>query len=316
MSNLLEVVVVKRTDVTSVISVFELAKHDGTRLPPYTAGAHIDVQVADGIVRQYSLLGDPKDRDRYLIAVLRETNSRGGSKGMHERVFASNVICISEPRNHFELDHSADHYVLVGGGIGITPILAMARTLLADMKSFELHYCAKSRTGAAFLDVLAESSFSDRVHTYFDDENQKLDPAGFAQYSGAQVYVCGPAGFMDWVSETAIAAGVLPDNVRREYFAAAPKGTVDNDSFEVTIQSTGQSFLIPPDKSVARVLEDAGVEILLSCEQGICGSCITTILEGLPDHRDSVLTETERQSNTIFTPCCSRAKTKRLVLDL
>jgi len=315
----IEVEITGRVDATSAISVFELKTPSGDPLPAFSAGAHIDVKISDDLVRQYSLCNDPAERDRYMIAVLNDPSSRGGSRTLHESFLKGKRIVIGEPRNHFPLDGTEHHVVLVAGGIGVTPILAMARQLKREGRSFEIHYCARSRVSAAFLDVLAEDTFAGAVHLHFDDERAvggALNPLEVFSRDKIEVYVCGPTGFMEWIIASAENWGVASDSIHREFFSPVQHSDTSNGSFEVQLASTGQIFVVPPDKSIVRVLDEAGVEVLVSCEQGVCGSCITEVLEGEPEHRDSVLTESEKRSNTIMTPCCSRAKSKRLVLNL
>lgn len=317
MQKWLEVEVFRRDNTTDSISVFELRRPNGEDLPAFTAGAHIDVKVSDGLIRQYSLSNDPIETSRYVIAVLNEPVSRGGSKAIHENFQQGMLISVGEPRNHFPLTDADDRFILVAGGIGVTPILAMARELLRLERSFELHYCIRSRSTGAFLDVFESAEFKDFVTLHIDDEpsTPKLDVEKIVKADKSRLYVCGPAGFMNWVLTTAEAC--MPhDRIHRESFTAAPIEAPTDEGFEVEIASTGQKFFIPTDKSVATVLEEAGVEVLVSCQQGICGSCITNILEGEPDHKDSVLSESERKSGKLFTPCCSRAKSAKLVLDL
>lgn len=317
MQKWLEVEISQRQQATEAISVFELRRPDGGDLPSFTAGAHVDVKIGDGLIRQYSLSNDPIETDRYVIAVLNEPASRGGSRAIHESFLHGMKIAVGEPRNHFPLADGDDHFVLVAGGIGVTPILAMARQLSRMGRSFEIHYCIRSRTTGAFLDVLLGPAFAGRVTLHIDDEadSPALDIARAVDQARARLYVCGPGGFMNWVLGTA--QGCMPEErIHRESFSAAPIEAANDDGFEVEIASSGQVFFIPADKSVAQVLEEAGVEVLVSCQQGICGSCITNILEGEPEHRDSVLSESERNSGRVFTPCCSRARSARLVLDI
>jgi vanillate O-demethylase ferredoxin subunit len=317
MQNWLEVEIFRRENVTDSIALFELRRPNGEALPAFTAGAHIDVKVSDGLVRQYSLSNDPIETSRYVIAVLNEPMSRGGSKAIHETFQQGMLILVGEPRNHFPLEDADDRFILVAGGIGVTPILAMARELLRLERSFEVHYCIRSRATGAFLDVFESPEFKNLVILHIDDEpnTPRLDVEKLVEADKARLYVCGPGGFMNWVLGTAEAC--MPhDRIHRESFAAAPIEAPTDEGFEVEIASTGQRFFIPTDKSVAAVLEEAGIEVLVSCQQGICGSCITNILEGEPDHKDSVLSESERKSGKLFTPCCSRAKSAKLVLDI
>ncbi len=317
---MLEVVVVRKNIEAEGVCSFELAATDGRSLPSFSAGSHIDVHIPGGLVRQYPLCNHPDENHRYLIGVLRDPGSRGGSQAMHEQVQEGLRLSISEPRNLFPLAHEAKRTLLFAGGIGITPILCMAERLAQIGEDFELHYCARSAERTAFIERMQKSSFADRVHFHFDDgeSTQKLNAPdvlqGFSE--GHHLYVCGPGGFMEFVLSSARACGWPEDRLHREYFAAAPVSNVDDGSFEIQLASSGRCFQVAADRSVAEVLIEAGVEIPLSCEQGICGTCLTRVLEGTPDHRDMFMTDEEHKRNDQFTPCCSRAKSPRLVLDL
>lgn len=317
---MLEVRVNRRHREAQDILGFELRSLDGASLPPFSAGSHIDLHLPNGLVRQYSLCNDPRERDRYQIGVLLDPASRGGSRCLHEAVQEGARLRISEPRNLFPLAHDAGHSLLFAGGIGITPILCMAERLAQSGAEFELHYCCRSLERAAFLERLRQSSFAARVHLHFDDgcADQRLDAARLlaAAQADSHLYVCGPGGFMAHVLDSARQAGWDETRVHREYFAAAPAPEAASGSFEVQLASSGQCFRIPPERSVADVLLEAGVDIPLSCEQGICGTCVTRVLAGEPDHRDLFMTDAEHARNDQFTPCCSRSKSPRLVLDL
>ncbi|RTR53435.1 oxidoreductase [Pseudomonas aeruginosa] len=317
---MLEVRITRRTVEAQDIVGLELCSLDGSSLPPFSAGSHIDVHLSNGIVRQYSLCNDPRERDRYQIGVLLDPNSRGGSQHVHQYLEEGGLLKISEPRNLFPLVHEAKRSLLFAGGIGITPILCMAERLAVTGADFELHYCARSADRAAFVNRLEKSAFSDRVHLHFDDGHaeQRLDAARVLANpdSGTHLYVCGPGGFMGFVLDSAEGAGWSEANLHREYFAAAPISQGNTGAFEVQLASSGQCFQIPADRSVADVLMDAGIDVPLSCEQGICGTCVTRVLSGEPDHRDMFMTDAEHARNDQFTPCCSRSKSPRLVLDL
>ena len=250
--------------------------------------------------------------------MLKDPASRGGSEAVHTLTEGAELQ-ISEPRNLFPLVHEAKRSLLFAGGIGITPILCMAERLAHMGADFELHYCARSSDRAAFVDRLHQAPFSNRVHLHFDDGKggDPLDAAAVlaAPEQGTHLYVCGPGGFMEHILGTAKAQGWAEANLHREYFSAAPAAQADDGSFEVQLSSSGQVLQVPADQSVAQVLEAAGVIVPLSCEQGICGTCLTRVLEGEPDHRDLFMTEEEQAANDQFTPCCSRAKSARLVLD-
>jgi len=316
----LQVRIVARTAEADDICSFALASLDGAALPPFSAGAHIDVEVRPGLLRQYSLCGDPR-QPHYEIGVLREPASRGGSHTIHAEWQVGRVIAISAPRNHFALA-PAGRSLLLAGGIGITPLLCMAEELAQAGAPFELHYCARSATRAAFGQRLRAAPFAPQVHFHFDDgpAAQRFDAARLLATPApdTRLYVCGPAGFIQHVLDSAERLGWPSERVHREYFAApasapaaAPAG-----SFQIRIASTGQVLTVPAHRSVAEVLRKHRIEIPLSCEQGVCGSCVTGVLEGVPEHRDVYLSEAEKAGNRQFTPCCSRARSSLLVLDL
>ncbi|MCW8277853.1 oxidoreductase [Pseudomonas sp. PCH199] len=316
---MIEVVVTSRNNEALDICSYELTCARGGPLPSFSAGAHIDVHLPSGLIRQYSLCNHPQERHRYLIGVLKDAASRGGSQSMHELINSGDRLFISEPRNLFPLVGEGRRSLLFAGGIGITPILSMAEQLAHSGADFELHYCARSSGRAAFVERLKGSSFSDRVHLHFDEEvESRLNAAEVLANPAPDVhlYVCGPSGFMQHVLDSAKAQGWRDGQLHREYFAAAPVDASADGAFQVKLGGSGQVFDIPADKTVVQVLESYGVEIPVSCEQGVCGTCLTRVLEGVPDHRDLFLTEDEQAANDQFTPCCSRAKSALLVLDL
>lgn len=311
--------VIKKTREAEDIVSFELASIDGKPLPPFSAGAHIDVQVAPELMRQYSLCNDPTESHRYQIAVLRDPNSRGGSIAVHDSINEGDVITISEPRNHFPLV-PAGHYLLLAGGIGVTPILCMAERLAKVGADFRMHYCTRSIERTAFHDRIKAAAFTDRVQFHFDagppEQRLDLEAVLASAQPGTHIYVCGPTGFIDFVTGTARARGGPGEQVHVEYFGAAPQDTSGDAAFEVKIASSGKTYAIAADKTVTAALLEHGIDIPVSCEQGVCGTCITRVLEGEPDHRDLYFTDEEHAANDQFTPCCSRAKSKVLVLDL
>ena len=316
---MMQVKVLHKKQEAQDICSYELVRTDGGQLPAFSAGSHIDVHLPGGLIRQYSLCNDPAEQHRYRIGVLRDPASRGGSVAMHDQVKAGDLLQISEPRNHFPLVHAAKT-LLFAGGIGVTPLLCMAQRLHTAGAAFEMHYCTRSQDRTAFRDEIARSPFAPNVHFHYDDggAEQKLNLASVISKlaPGTHLYVCGPTGFIDWVSKTAVDYGWPADQVHREYFSAAPQDTSGDQAFQVTIASSGAVFEIPANKTVVRALEEHGIEILVSCEQGVCGTCITRVLKGECDHRDHYLTDDEKAKHDQFTPCCSRAKTKMLVLDL
>jgi vanillate O-demethylase ferredoxin subunit len=313
-------VVAKTWREAAGVYCFELADREGRELPSFTAGSHVDVEIAPGVTRQYSLCNDPRQRDRYLIAVLREDAGRGGSVGLIDGLAAGRTIRVSEPRNHFALEPSARRTVLIAGGIGVTPLLAMAERLAHTGAPFELHYAARSPERAAFLERIRTSTFADRTRVYFSEgpEPARLDlDAVLADPApGAHLYVCGPARLIEAALATAKAKGWPNSRVHREFFAAPVAEAREAGPFEIEIASSGQVIVVPADRSATEVLAEHGIEIATSCEQGVCGTCIARVLEGVPDHRDVYLTPEEQAAGDQMTLCCSRARTGRLVLDL
>ncbi|HEY0286495.1 MAG TPA: PDR/VanB family oxidoreductase [Pseudomonas sp.] len=315
---LLTVQVRKRQLQGDGVVVLDLIPVGGTKLPAFEAGAHVDIHISPGLVRQYSLCSDPADNTVYRLGVLRDPASRGGSTSVHDTLLEGAEVQISAPRNLFPLASEARRSILIGGGIGITPMIAMAYALHAKGEDFELHYCGRSRSRSAFLDELQGAGFAERVHTHFDDEapEQKLDMdrvLGQAE-TCVHVYTCGPSGFMDWVIAESVKHGYADDHIHREYFQIE----VDNSgaSFEVVAARSGKTVQVAEGQTILEALADIGIQIEISCEQGICGTCLCDVLEGEPDHRDVYLTEDEKQANDQILVCCSRAKSKKLVLDI
>ena len=310
----------KQAEADGVCSL-ELVDPGGAALPPFSPGSHVDVHLPDGLVRQYSLCNPPTDTHHYQIAVLRAPDSRGGSTAVHDTVREGDLLRVGAPRNHFELAPSA-HAVLLGGGIGITPILCMAEHLARAGASFELHYCSRSPSRTAFRERIARSGFAERAAIHFDDgaPDQKLDIARVlaAPAPGKRLYVCGPGGFMDWVIASARSMGWDQGHIHREYFAAAPVDTGDDGAFDIRLARTGGCFTVGKEQTVIEVLAAHGHEVETSCEQGVCGTCLTRVLEGEVDHRDLFLSDEEKARHDQFTPCVSRARAgcRLLVLDL
>ena len=305
--------VVAVRDVAQEIRLFELLPADGRPLAAAAAGAHLDVTTPPGVVRPYSQCPAPKGQ-RYEIAVKKETAGRGGSASMHERVTVGDCLAIAGPRNHFPLHEDAGRALLIAGGIGITPILAMARSLAQQGKPWELHYCARSAQQAAFVDEL-QALPAGQVHTWFS-ETPLLDVRALlaAPREGVQVYCCGPVGLMEAVKHAS--AAWPQDSVHFEWFSAPVHEHGAERAFEVELARYGRCFTVPADKSILQVLREQGVEVASSCEAGVCGSCETAMLCGEADHRDMLLSEEERQANKSLMVCVSRAKSERIVLDL
>ncbi len=317
MDNLLNVQVAAKTLLAEGIAGFELVSATGSALPAFEAGAHIDVHLPGGLIRQYSLFDLPAD-DCYRIGVLREPESRGGSALLVDDIAVGDVLSISAPRNHFALHPEEATSLLFAGGIGITPILCMAQQLERDGRAFEMHYCGRTRSRMAFVDRLPGERFCVDVHADDGPPEQQLDARAAigAPAPDKHLYVCGPGGFMAHILDTAMALGWDDEHLHREYFAADPIDHSGDAAFEIEIQSTGQVVKVGAEQSAANALLDAGFDLPLSCEQGVCGTCMTKVLSGTPDHRDLYLTSEEHARNDCFMPCCSRAKTPRLLLDL
>lgn len=309
--------VVRETDE---IASYTLAPLTSGALPAFDCGAHIDVHLPNGITRQYSLLG-PCDRlDRYRIAVKREAESRGGSRYIHEALNVGSKIAISPPRNNFPMVPEADRVVLLAAGVGITPILTMAEDLAGRGADYELHYFTRSPELTAFADHIAGSTLAENTYHHFgmtpEQVRQELVAILASYRPGAHVYLCGPGPFIDMVlAET---AETWPkDAVHLEYFSNVPVAPRDDDDgFEVHLANSGQSYFIPPDMSIAEVLMEHGIDIEVSCEQGVCGTCVTKVLEGMPEHNDMFLSDEEHERNDQMTICVSRCMGNRLVLDI
>lgn len=324
-NDLIRVTVARKRREAEGICSFELIDTTGAPLPSFEAGAHIDVQIpgsgATPLVRQYSLANAPGERRRYLIAVLDEPASRGGSRAMHRAVQEGDVLLIGTPRNNFALAGSAsrEQTLLLAGGIGITPILSMAEALLQAGADFALHYCARSADRLAFAERLAQPAFSGRVHRHLsaDPSSSRLDIVGLLQGPSAQrrLYVCGPESFLDATRAAARAADWPEDQVRFEHFAHKVQASADDGAFLVRLARSGRTIPVAADQTVVAALSAHGIELPVSCEQGVCGTCLTRVLEGVPDHKDVYLTPDEQARNDQFTPCCSRSRTPLLVLD-
>lgn len=319
MSDWMTLVVAKKNPEAEGIVSFELVDPNERQLPDFTAGSHLDVEVMPGVVRQYSLCNSPRDKFRYLIAVLHEPRSRGGSAALISGFNIGSQIKVSQPRNLFRLNACAARSILIAGGIGITPILSMAQHLSDASAEFELHYCARNRSRMAFYDSICNSSFFSKAHFHFDGRELTrfdLQRSLRARGEGDHLYVCGPVGLVEEVFATAEGLGWAKTQLHRELFvtSASPREDCDQE-FEVQIARTGNRYLVPSGRTVMEVLEANGVHIRKSCEQGICGACLTRVLEGVPDHRDNFMTEAEHEANEHFTPCCSRAKSAVLVID-
>ncbi|MCF1369617.1 PDR/VanB family oxidoreductase [Burkholderia cenocepacia] len=312
-------------DAAQDIRCFRVSRVDGQPFDAYEPGAHIDVTAPSGVTRQYSLCGNPDECGSYLFAVKKEAQSRGGSRSLHDDVNVGAELSIGTPRNLFRLADDASEHVLIAAGIGITPLLSMAYALHKRGARYRLHYFARSRAHAAFVDALSAEPFASHVTFHYGVEPdalaaelgrcvESIDPT-------AHVYTCGPGPFMDAV--VAAAARRIPeDAIHLERFAAEPSGAVTAanaapaDGFEVRLQRSGHSVRVAPDTSIVDALAQIGIEVDTSCGEGVCGTCMVPVLDGEPDHRDHCLSKAERASNTVICCCVSRARSAVLVLDL
>ena len=310
-----ELVVTDRVAVAEGIVSLTLADPGGGELPVWTPGAHVDLLLTPELTRQYSLCGSPSDRERWRIGVLLDAGGRGGSQHVHASLQAGSRVQVRGPRNNFPLA-AAGRYVFVAGGIGITPLLPMIAEAEATGASWRLHYGGRRRQSMAFVDELLER-YGDRVELWPEDERGMLDLAallGQAQ-AGVLVYTCGPEGLLQAVERTC--AGWPAGSLYVERFVAKP---VDDSAaattFEVVCQRSGITVTVPEDRSILEVVQGAGVAALSSCLEGVCGTCETAVVEGEPDHRDSLLSEDEKAAGDYMMICVSRCHGARLVLDL
>ncbi|ASU37042.1 hypothetical protein hmeg3_01185 [Herbaspirillum sp. meg3] len=301
----------------TAIRIFELHAADGTALPAYQPGAHIDITLGNGLVRQYSLCCDHPSPDRYRIAVKQEPQSRGGSAWLHAEAKEGDALQIGTPRNAFALADAAGSHLLFAGGIGITPVLSMAYALLRDGADFHLHYFVRDDESVAFRDELTGASLTAHVSIHAGLSAEQTGAVIAAALTDAAVdahaYTCGPGPFMATVVDFATAR-LGASQVHKESFSA-PVAQAGDAAFVVRLRD-GKEIDVASGKTALACLQEAGVEVDCSCEVGVCGTCQTKVIEGIPDHRDGFLSEKEKASNRWFMPCVSRAKTGVLVLDL
>ena len=315
--------VARKTMLAQDICGLDLVAEDGGALPDWEAGAHIDVHVGRGdtpFVRPYSLCGVPGQPGPWQVAVLREAASRGGSAAVHAWLGEGSSLQASPPRNHFHLVRQQPHSLLLAGGIGITPLLAMAEQLHADGADFRLHHCTRSMARTPFIERMNAAPWADRVQRHLDDgapgQRLQLSSVLSRHGPGRHLYVCGPQGFMDAVLGTARSLGWSEAQIHSESFGATVTAQQGDQAFDLVLQRSGRVIRVEADQTPAQALQAHGVYLPTSCEQGVCGTCLTVVLEGRPDHRDQYLTPEEQAANDQFTPCCSRACSASLVVDL
>ncbi len=297
---------------TPDIRSYELRALDGGELPPFTAGAHLDLTLPNGLIRSYSLVNPQSERRRYVIGVQKDRASRGGSAWLHEHLRPGDVLTVNGPRNNFALNEAAEKSIFIAGGIGITPMVSMTERLTSLKKDWELVYCARTRAAAAFVDVL-----KGKVRFNFDQEpgGRVLDiaPVVGAAPENAHFYCCGPLPML--AAFEAATANLPRERVHVEYFTAKEPPSVAG-GFKVVLAKAGREFAVPPGMTILETLLEAGLDIPYSCMEGVCGTCETRVIEGIPDHRDLILTEEEQAANRTMMICCSGCKSEKLILDL
>ncbi|MDR5857753.1 PDR/VanB family oxidoreductase [Caballeronia sp. LZ062] len=305
-----------RHEAPGIMSI-ELVPPRGERFPGFEPGAHIDLHLSSGLLRSYSLLNPCGETDRYVVGVQIDKKGRGGSRFIHDNFRVGMSVQLSAPRNLFSLDENAGHSVLIAGGIGVTPILCMYRRLIELGRPVQMLYCARSAEHAAFIDELR--ALGGKLDVHFDDENDRR-PADLKAYlsqvpADAHVYCCGPAPMLDAFDAACEAVGITNRHIER--FQAVPQAAPAlNHGYSVELARSKKLIDVAPGATLLDSLLEAGVEVEHSCMEGICGSCETRVLGGCPDHRDSVLSASERATNQVMMVCVSGCKGEKLVLDL
>jgi ferredoxin-NADP reductase len=310
-----DLVVREAQTVADGVVALTLVAPDGTELPAWTPGAHIDFVLNDDLIRQYSLCGSPSKPDAWRVGVLRALDSRGGSERVHDVLAPGSIVRVRGPRNHFPLVAS-QRYLFIAGGIGVTPLLPMIAEADAAGADWRLLYGGRERASMAFLDELAQ--YGDRVIIVPQDEQGMLDLESVlgTPQPDTLVYCCGPEGLLGAVEQSC--EKWPPGSLHLERFSAKPQEPSEeaDSAFELVLQRSGLTLEVPPEKSVLTVIREAGVSVLASCLEGVCGTCETEVIEGDVDHRDSILNEEEQASNEYMMVCVSRCRSPRLVLDL
>jgi vanillate monooxygenase ferredoxin subunit len=310
----IEVIVQAQVRASERALLLELRAIEDHQLPTARAGAHLDLHV-DRFIRQYSLL-EPNRTDRYLICVQHEPNGRGGSNFIHKHVRVGDHLHVSRPRNTFELDLNQHHAVLLAGGIGVTPLLSMASELEAREGSYELHCYARRETPLE--EYIQAQPYAHSATFYNTERDQSLrhQPPSWTLTDDTIVYACGPPGFLEAARRHAAVAGIAGTSVRNERFTTEQPIDLAGDAFTVVASSTGERMLVTSGETIADVLTRHGYEVALSCEQGICGACLTRVCDGVPDHRDEIQTAAEHATNAQINVCVSRSRSAVLTLDI
>lgn len=312
---MIQVIVTRKAAMTSRVCLLALSAADGSALPRWTPGAHIDLFLANDMIRQYSLCGKLGE-DTYQVAVQLEAEGKGGSKYIHEVLEEGAELTISEPRNHFPLTDDKSPSVFFAAGIGITPFLPMIEQCQSQSRDFILHYAVSCAEDSLLSDEYAALKNVVLHDKAIKQERMNISRALAAVPPEAHVYVCGPGNFINDVLALAADAGIAGNRLHREFFSAEPIDHSNDGSFEVEIASTGQIIQIGENDTILTALEDEGLFIPVSCEEGVCGTCVTRLLGGEADHKDVFLTDEEKAQMDQIAVCCSRAKSPRLILDL
>ncbi len=303
------------------ILLVELRSEFNKELPEFTAGSHLEFYLKNDLLRHYSLLNNPAERDRYLIAVSLDPDSRGGSRFIHQKFRVGDWVSVSMPRNHFPL-LEAEQYCFIAGGIGITPILSMIHWCIAHQKKWRLYYSVRNRQRAAFYESLLELGHRQNIHFHFNDEHENLLDLNKIVAESAQneqIYCCGPNPFMLALKECATG---MSERLHFEWFSAPQAPPVEHESttlssdFTLRLARSGQEIVVASEQSVLEAIEAQGLEVPFSCRAGICRACECKVLNGEPEHLDMVLTESEKQANQSMLICVSRSRTKILELDI
>lgn len=313
-SQMLDVVVTGLEHVADGVVALTLSSPDGSDLPAWEPGAHLDLHLGDGVIRQYSLCGDPSNRSSWRVAVLLDPNGRGGSARVHALRSGERVLA-GEPRNHFPFLDGAHRYVFVAGGIGITPLLPMMAAAESAGVAWALHYGGRTRASMAYVDDLL-AAYGSKVSVLPQDEVGLIDLATVLERPAPDtlVYCCGPEPLLAAVEER---TKDWPSGlVRMERFAAKEQEPCTSTDFEVEFRASGHTATVSAGVSILEAAQSAGIPVEFSCGEGVCGTCETLVLEGVPEHRDSVLSPAEQESNEVMMICCSRSRSARLVLDL
>lgn len=309
-----------RHEADGIVSIEFRPASAGVAFPPFEAGSHIDLHLPNGLVRSYSLCNPASDRGRYVVGVLNDRKSRGGSRYVHQQLRVAQLIDISAPRNNFQLQEDAPRSVLVSGGIGVTPIFCMLQRLVALGRPVDMVYCARTRSEAAFIDAI--EGFGDKVSVSWHFNDEQGAPPNLAQLlagrgADSHYYCCGPTPMLDAFEQTCEQLGYTHAHIER-FAAVAVDASAPSRGFEVVCEKSGKSVEVPAGKSVLDALIDAGLNPDHSCKEGVCGACETAVLDfdGELDHHDGILTKIERQSGKVMMICVSRCTGKKLVLDI